>query len=193
MLRVCLSGGPCGGKSSARSALTEIFTDRGYKVLFCPETATELIMNGIVPGNDISIEEFQEFVLDKQLAKEELYNKIALLYDIDKVIILYDRGLCDQMAYISKDKFEKLLKNRNMTLSDAYAHYDCILHLVTAADGAIEYYEWNDPSKKDCGNNAARSESPEEAIRKDKLTKNAWIGHPHLRIFDNSSTFEDKK
>ena len=59
MLKVCISGGPGGGKSSAQSILTQVLEDRGYKVLFCPETATELILNGIVPATQISLEEFQ--------------------------------------------------------------------------------------------------------------------------------------
>lgn len=130
--------------------------------------------------------------MDKQLAKEKLYDDIAECYDKDKLVILYDRGLCDQMAYISRDKFEKLLAARGMNMSDVYAHYDCVFHLVTAAKGATEYYVWNDPSKDDCGNNAARRESPEEAIEKDALTLESWIGHPHLRVFDNETNFDGK-
>ena len=96
------------------------------------------------------------------------------------------------MAYISKDKFEKMLNEKGLTLSDAYAHYNAVVHLVTAADGAEEFYQWNDPSKDNCGNNAARSESPEEARIKDKKTLNSWIGHTHLRVFDNSTNFDGK-
>lgn len=192
MLKICISGGPCSGKSSAQSILTQILNDRGYKTLFCPETATELIINGIVPGEKISLEEFQNFVLKKQLSKEKLYDEMAEYFDKDKLVIIYDRGLCDQMAYIEKNKFEKMLLKQGLSISDAYAHYDAVMHLVTAADGAAEYYQWNDPSKEDNGNNAARSESPEEAIIKDKKTLNSWIGHPHLRVFDNSTNFEGK-
>ena len=192
MIKVCISGGPGGGKSSAQSVLTHVLEDRGYKVLFCPETATELILNGIVPGVNLSLEDFQKFVLDKQLSKEKLYDDIAEYYDKDKLVILYDRGLCDQMAYIEKPLFEAMLNERNMSLTDAYSHYDCVFHLVTAAKGAKEYYVWNDPSKEDCGNNAARSESPEEAIIKDENTMQAWIGHPHLRVFDNATNFDGK-
>lgn len=191
MLKVCLTGGPCGGKSSAQSAIANAMKDRGYTVLFCPETATELILNGIMPGQDMSLSDFQKIVLDKQLAKENLYDDIAKYYNDDKLIIVYDRGICDQMAYISKEEFTDLLKEKNMSLSDAYSHYDCVLHLVTAADGAEMYYEWNGMSDNIC-KNTARSETPEEARIKDKNTLNAWIGHPHLRVFDNKSDFDAK-
>lgn len=192
MLKCCITGGPGAGKSSIMSVLTQVLAERGYKTLICPETASELILNGICPGENISMEKFQELILDKQLLKESIYDTAAECFDQSKLVILYDRGLHDQMAYISKEKFEKLLNKRNHTLTDALAHYDCVFHLVTAADGAPDYYVWNDPTKNDVGNNAARRESPLEAIEKDKLTLNAWIGHPHLRVFDNSTNFAGK-
>lgn len=194
MLKICLTGGPCAGKSSAYAILERTLSARGYKVLFCPESASELILNGIVPGVDISLINFQELVLDKQINKENLYNEAEKLYDFDtsKIIIFYDRGILDQLAYIEKTVFYNMLNKRNLTLSDVYNRYDAVLHLVTAADGAIEHYVWNDPSKESVGNNAARSETPEEAIIKDKKTLNSWIGHPHLRVFDNKKDFNSK-
>lgn len=192
MLKVCITGGPCGGKSRIMSRLTEVLSERGYKVFICPETATELILNGIGPGKNINLDDFQSLVLDKQISKENIYEEASKYFNKDKLVILYDRGLNDQMAYINKNKFEKLLKTKNLTLSKALNRYDCVFHLVTAANGAEEFYSWNDPTKEDVGNNAARSESPEEAIEKDNITLKAWMGHPHLRVFDNSTDFEGK-
>lgn len=193
MLKAVITGGPGAGKTEIMSHLTQILEDRGYKVFIVPETATELILNGIRPCSNISLIDFQNFVLDKQLSKEKLYDEAALYYDTDKVIIFYDRGILDACAYVDKiPTFENMLKKRNLTFSNIYAKYDAVIHLVTAANGAEQYYQWNDPSKEDCGNNAARSESPKEAIIKDKKTLNAWIGHPHLRVFDNSTDFNGK-
>ena len=192
MLKICLTGGPCGGKSTIFSHLSQMLEDRGYYVFRIEECATELILNGISPNNNLSLLDFQKFVLDDQLKKEQLYAKLSKFYPNDKIIIFCDRGIMDSCAYITKEEYEPLLKEHNMTFADAFAHYDAVLHLVTAADGAEKYYQWNDPNKEDCGNNAARSESPEEARIKDKKTLNAWIGHPHLRVFDNSTNFEGK-
>ncbi len=192
MLKICLTGGPCAGKSSAFKILDRTLSERGYKILFCPETASELILNGIIPGDKISLLEFQKFVLSKQISKENLYNEMANYYDKDKLIIFYDRGILDQLAYINKEEFEEMLKKENLTIADTYNRYDAVLHLVTAADGAEKFYEWNDPSKETTGNNAARSETPEEARIKDKKTLNGWIGHPHLRVFDNKVDFNTK-
>lgn len=192
MLRICLTGGPCAGKSSAFKILDRTLSERGYKILFCPETASELILNGIIPGDKISLLEFQKFVLDKQISKENLYNEIASYYDKDKLIVFYDRGILDQLAYIDKKDFESMLSEKNLTIASTYDRYDAVLHLVTAADGAEKFYEWNDPEKESTGNNAARSETPEEARIKDKKTLNGWIGHPHLRVFDNKVDFNEK-
>ncbi len=192
MLKIVLTGGPCAGKTTILSKLSEKLTERDYKVFFVDEAASELILNGIKPCSNISLFDFQRFAMDLQLFKEEMYEKAAAHYDLSRVVIFFDRGLLDQMAYMGKNDFEKLLSERHLTLSDALNRYDAVLHLVTAADGAEKFYQWNDPSKKDVGNNAARSESPAEARRMDKVTMAAWEGHSHLRIFDNSSSFDDK-
>ena len=62
--------------------------------------------------------------------------------------------------------------------------YDAVFHLVTAAKGAREFYT--------TANNAARTESAEEAAALDDKLISAWTGHPHLRVIDNSTSFEDK-
>jgi hypothetical protein len=49
--------------------------------------------------------------------------------------------------------------------------------MVTAADGAVEFYTGE--------NNEARYETVEEAITLDKKLINAWVGHPHFSIVPN--------
>ena len=60
------------------------------------------------------------------------------------------------------------------------------MHLVTAANGAAEFYTGE--------NNEARYETIEEAIELDKKLINSWTGHPHLSIIDNrkASGFNEK-
>lgn len=193
MLKIVLTGGPCAGKSEALSRLTQTLEDRGYKVITVPEAATHMILNGIRPCNEINMDEFQNFVIATQIANEDIFNMTADYFDSDKLIVFYDRGILDGCAYADKETvFRQLLAKRGMTFADAYNRYDAVLHLVTAAKGAEKYYQWNDPTKTETGNNAARRESPKEAIALDEKTMNAWIGHPHLRVFDNSTDFEGK-
>lgn len=191
MLKICISGGPGGGKSSCMSVLTQKLSERGYKVIVCPETATELILNGIRPGDVISNYEFQKIVFKKQLEKEKLYDQVAEYYG-GKLVILYDRGICDQLAYISREELDGILEEYGYRLNDVMSRYDAVFDLVTAADGAEEFYQWNNPDSEASCNNPARSESPQEAREKELRTRDAWVGHPHLRVFDNSTDFNGK-
>jgi CYTH domain-containing protein len=70
------------------------------------------------------------------------------------------------------------------TKSELMSRYNLVIHLVTAADGAEEFYTLS--------NNEARSESPEEARLLDRKTQHAWLGHPHHMIVDNSTDFATK-
>lgn len=200
---IAITGGPCGGKSSSMDKLVETLTSRGYKALIVPEAATKLIQSGIIPGKTVDLDTFQEFVLKEQIHNEELMIKAAQIYEKDykDVIILCDRGLPDQMAYISKPKFRQLLNKESelrkqankpiINMADCYGRYDIAIHLVTAADGAAEHYKWIGSENK-IGVNAVRTETPDEAIKKDILTQNAWMGCDHYRIIDNSTDFSSK-
>lgn len=63
--------------------------------------------------------------------------------------------------------------------------YDAVMHMVTAADGAQEFY--------DSISNEARYESVEEAIDKDKKIREAYMGHKRWVMIDNSvNDFQQK-
>ena len=55
--------------------------------------------------------------------------------------------------------------------------YDMVLHVVTSADGATDYYTTE--------NNAARYENVSEAIEIDRKLQNAYNGHPRHKIIKN--------
>ena len=44
--RVCLTGGPCAGKTTALATLTDMLTTKGFKVLLVPEAATLMMKGG---------------------------------------------------------------------------------------------------------------------------------------------------
>lgn len=185
--KIVLTGGPCAGKTSALARIEEYFTELGYKVLIVGESATELIKGGIRPFGDKALKsfDFQDTILKYQLQKELLYNDVAnKLSSHDKCIIIYDRGLMDNSAYISEEEFDILLKNNNLIKLDLMDRYDMVIHLVTAADGASDYYTLS--------NNTARSEGINEAILLDSKTMTSWQGHQNLHIIDNSVSFDEK-
>lgn len=184
--RIVLTGGPAAGKTTLISRILKEFkSDDGWKVITIPETATDLISGfGIRPfGNCVSMEDFQYFVVADQLHKEQLALKAAQMVPEEKVLVIYDRALLDDKAYITDEQFKETLAYFGKTEEQVLAGYDAVLHLVTCAKGAEFAYDFG---------NAARSESVEEARKKDDLTLRAWSAHPSLYIIDNSADFEDK-
>ena len=184
-MKIAVTGGPCAGKTTAMQEIVEEFTEKGYKVFVVSETATELITSGAKPFGDNPIElmDFQRYVLDMQYYKESLYEKIAANTEQD-TIILCDRGIMDNRAYINNKQFRELLQERGLNEMTLMSSYDMVLHMVTAADGAEKFYTTE--------NNSARTETPEQARALDKKTLNSWIGHEHLVIVDNNVSFEEK-
>lgn len=84
----------------------------------------------------VSMEQFQYFVIEDQLHKEKLALKAAELVPEDNVIIVYDRAVFDDKAYISDEQFVKTLAYFGKTEEEILAGYDAVLHLVTCAKGA---------------------------------------------------------
>lgn len=184
-LKVVLTGGPCGGKTTAISAIEENFTEKGYHVIVVPEAATLLINGGIRPFGEgsLSMYDFQKYVMSLQLSLEDLAETAA--QEISQpTIIICDRGLLDDKAYVSEEEFQTLLKEFDTTQFDLLNRYDLVMHLKTVADGKEEYYTLS--------NNGARTETPEEARAKDKRTLESWLGHDNLKIFGNEVDFETK-
>ena len=102
----------------------------------------------------------------------------------DKVLIVCDRGILDNKAYMDDLEFAEavqFIQSNEVELRDSY---DAVFHLVTAAKGAEEFYT--------TANNAARTETVEEAAALDDKLISAWTGHPHFRVIDNSTAFEEK-
>lgn len=184
--KIVLTGGPCAGKSTAMSRIQTAFTELGYKVLFIPETATELITGGVAPWTCGSNLDFQLGLMRLQIAKEEVYRAAAESMKEDKILIVCDRGMMDNRAYLTDAEFDTILKNINKTETEIRDSYDAVFHLVSAANGAPEVYN----KYKD--NNPARTETVEQAFELDNKLISVWTGHPHFRLIDNSTDFEGK-
>jgi len=182
--KIVITGGPCAGKSTAMSWIQNAFTQMGYKVLFVPETATELITGGIAPWTCGTNGEFQKCLLQLQLDKEKVFEQAAKTMDKSKVLIVCDRGALDNRAYMDNLEFAQVLEYLGTNEIELRDNYDAVFHLVTAAKGAEEFYT--------TANNSARTETVDEAAALDDKLISAWTGHPHLRVIDNSSNFEDK-
>jgi hypothetical protein len=129
-----------------------------------------------------------------------------------KCLVIYDRGAMDPVACMCVDfAYCQMLKNsaylklmaflfedmakghwetvkqRNQNWNDVELRddrYDQIIHLVTAANGAEEFYTLE--------NNAVRKEGLDLARELDEKLAQIWVGHPYIDVIDNSTDFEKK-
>lgn len=182
--KIVITGGPCAGKSTAMSWVQNAFTELGYTVLFVPETATELITGGVAPWTCGTNADYQTCQVRLQVEKEAIFSQAAATMPADKVLIVCDRGALDNKAYMDESEFSCVLASLGTTEVELRDGYDAVFHLVTAAKGAEAFYT--------TANNAARTETPAEAASLDDKIIAAWTGHPHFRVIDNSTEFEDK-
>ncbi len=182
--KIVITGGPCAGKSTILSKIQEEFSKLGYRVLFVPETATELISGGVAPWTCKTSDEFQKFLMQLQIEKEEIFEEAAKTMNEDKILIVCDRGMLDNKAYMTDAAFSEILGVLGKSEVELRDNYDAVFHLVTAANGAEEFYTTL--------NNSARTETPEQAREIDNKLISAWTGHPHLRVINNTTDFENK-
>lgn len=182
--KIVITGGPCAGKTTAMSWIQNAFTKLGYAVLFVDETATQLITGGAAPWLNNSNKEYQWHLLQLQMAKEMAFADIAKTMKSDKILIVCDRAAMDNCAYMTEQEFGWVLKQMQTNKVAMRDQYDAVFHLVTAAKGAEKYYT--------LANNQARTETLEEASSLDDKLIAAWTGHPHFRVIDNSTGFEEK-
>jgi CYTH domain-containing protein/predicted ATPase len=186
LYRVVLTGGPCGGKSTSLAAITDRLQGLGFQVYRVPETATLLLgggvsVRGVSPGQLVGV---QAEMLRVMMTLEDAFAAVARSTGRPSVL-LCDRGTMDVSAYLPPESWTALLDEHGWTvvaLRDR--RYEAVIHLVTAADGAEAFYTTE--------NNAVRSETPAQARELDQRVRDAWVGHPHLRVIDNSTDFARK-
>lgn len=183
--KICLTGGPCAGKSTALASIERELTDMGYKVFIVNETATRLIDAGIKPFGDdsVSIMDFEDIVLKTQLLDEENVTKVSNILD-KKCIIICDRGIFDIKSFVSKGEFNTLLKKYNLSSLSLMDNYNLVIHMNTAAKGAEKFYTT-------CNNKARREDIKEAKVRDDKC-QDAYSFHNNFKIIDNSTSFDIK-
>jgi CYTH domain-containing protein/predicted ATPase len=184
--RIVLTGGPCGGKTTALVKIRERLESFGVRVYLVPEAATLLITGGasVQGAGPAQILALEAAILRTQMALEDAFHRIATAAEAPAVLIC-DRGTMDVAAYVPADAWRALLDEQGWTAVELRdRRYDAVLHLMTAAEGAEAFYT--------TANNAARTESPERARELDARLRHAWVGHPRLRVIDNSTDFAGK-
>jgi len=191
--KLVLTGGPCGGKTTGQSKLATFFESIGWKVFRVPETATVLMSGGIAFGelNQEQVLDFQDHLIKTMLALEDTYFSMAEKWNTgggeQNCLVICDRGTMDASAFMSPEEWQSLLERLRLDEDRiCEGRYDHVVHMVSAANGADEFYSVE--------NNAARFEGLELARERDKMAMEAWREHPYVDIVDNrkSRDFDGK-
>lgn len=188
--RVVLTGGPCAGKTTALVRIIEHFSSLGFKVFTVPEVPTLYSLGGwnyLTPNHELYLEG-ERAILETQLALENHFLRMAQVCT-KPVLIVCDRGAMDISAYMKPQEWTDITTAANTCSNQLRDRYDAVLHLVSAADGAEQYYT--------TATNSTRYEKADEeglrvARELDKKVIKAWTGHPHLRVINNHDDFEKK-
>ena len=126
--KIVITGGPCGGKTTAMSWIQNAFTRMGYAVLFVDETATQLISGGAAPWLSTSNRDFQWRLLELQLNKEKTFVEIAKTMKSDKILVVCDRAALDNRAYMTAQDFRFVLRQMNTNEVALRDQYDAVFH-----------------------------------------------------------------
>lgn len=171
VLRIVLTGGPGGGKTTA----VDLFRrEIGERVIVVPEAATILFAGGFPRVADpAAAAATQRAIYAVQRNLEDIQ---AARYP-DRVQ-LCDRGTIDGAAYwptCPGDFFAAM----GTTHADELRRYDAVIFLETAAlgDVAVE------------SGNRYRTESNAEAIELDRRLRGLWAPHPNFHLVRHERSF----
>ena len=186
--RIALTGGPCGGKSSSLKAFTKVLKANNVDVYCVPEIPTILMTGNCqypgIEGDTHKLFEFEAGLIQLQIQAEDSFIRIARSTGRDSVVVM-DRGLLDVAAYLPKELWTRILQANGYTEQGFASRYDMVLHLVTAANGAEKFYT--------TANNAARTETAEQARALDDKMQACWSAHNNLKVVPNPvGGFADK-
>jgi CYTH domain-containing protein len=188
--KIVLTGGPCAGKTTALVRVVDHFSSLGFKVFTVPEVPTLYSLGGwnfLTPNRQLYYEG-ERAILDSQLSLENNFMRMAEVCR-KTVLIVCDRGTMDISAYMTPEMWNDITSRAGTSSNELRERYDAVLHLVSAADGAEQYYT--------TATNSTRYEKADEeglriARELDKKVIKAWTGHPHLRVINNHDDFDQK-
>ena len=178
--RIAITGGPGAGKSTVAAQLGRELRD---SVVVVPEVATHLL-GGFFPRIAGAEERraVQRAIYHVQLNLESVHRGRAG----QDTVLVFDRGLPDGAAYWP-DGAESFFATVCGDAAQARARYDAVVFMETAAAGGLSI-----DGDELSGQNAARTEDQQEAVRVDTLLRQVWSPHPNFCFVGFTPTFEAK-
>lgn len=170
-LRVVLTGGPGGGKTTAADLYRR---EIGPEVVIVPEAATLLYTGGFPRTGRKGVQRATQRAIYH--VQKNLEDAHAEAYS--SRILLCDRGTVDGAAYWPGDPF-LFFKHLETTLERELQRYDAVIFFETAAVGGIAIE----------GGNPARIETLKEAVALDERLRTLWSQHPHFVFVPHDTSF----
>lgn len=170
-LRIALTGGPGGGKTTAADLFRR---EIGERVVIVPEAATMLFSGGFprvgTPAGIIA-------------TQRAIYHVQRHLEDVQYAhypgrILLCDRGTVDGAAYWPSDA-EDFFGAVGSTLEAELARYDAVIFFETAAKGNLSIE----------GGNPVRTEDNARAVELDRSLLRLWSRHPRFTLVPHNPSF----
>ena len=185
IIKIAITGGPSGGKTTLIDALSKDF--RG-QVSVVPEAASILYRGGFPRRNHIlgkihtqrAICHVQRELED--LTTDEIQNDLLNKKNgasFVRQIMVCDRGSLDSIAYWPKDA-EDFFRNMKTDRTTELQRYQWVIHLDTADQDSFDT------------TNPVRLESYIEAIQLNEKIKAAWAHHPQRLVIGHSQDFLQK-
>ena len=137
--------------------------DRGYKVYTVPlitsltnESGGMTIYSGLDDNGSlkfqvklhtiymkvlININDMKTYLIKLQMNLEDYFTSLAILGG-EKTIIICDRGIMDLQQFGSDENWQYILTEHDWNVINLRdRRYDAVIHLVTSAEGAVDYYK----------------------------------------------------
>lgn len=173
-IRIVLTGGPGGGKTTAADLFRR---EIGERVVVVPEAATLLFAGGF-PRSD------ENGAL--RAAQRAIYHVQRNLEDAQSArfpgrILLCDRGTIDGAAYWP-DSPEAYFAEQGSSIDQELLRYDAVIFFETAAVGGLSIE----------GGNPIRTEDTETAVALDRKLRGLWTRHPRFVLVPHNPSFFKK-
>lgn len=173
-MRIVLTGGPGGGKTTAADLFRR---EIGERVVVVPEAATLLFAGGFPRSDEPGA---------AHAAQRAIYHVQRNLEDAQSErfpgrILLCDRGTIDGAAYWPGEPADYFAQFGS-TMEAELARYDAVIFFETAAVGGLSIE----------GGNPIRTESEQAAVRLDHALRALWMHHPRFVLVPHNPSFFKK-
>lgn len=193
MVRICLTGGPCAGKSVVLDFLRQEYAsyyDVGMcsnKIMVMREVASHLFDNLFpLAGRELTYSDDWREILQRTILPVQMNTESAMLMaakESGTSALIMDRGILDGAAYMGGSRC--FCETFGLDLAEIYDRYDMVIHIESLACGNPCLYEGCRHS------NPNRRETLLEAQEMDSLTQEAWSKHPNWVFIPNRGNLRD--